>query len=986
MTAAIRSEDETAGSGEPCAEPGGWLVEPAGLVRERLIRGLVTPSSFAVARVVAPAGSGKSRLLLHAARHYPGLVAWCGTPDPVPRTEAALVTWIADALESTKAMEWNKPETVEGLVRSGPPKTGVPALVVMDDAHLMESSDAEAALSDLVSRIPAWMRILIAGRASLAIDVSRLRVSGRLVEVRQDDLRFRTWEIEELFRDVYGDPLVPEDVGALARRTGGWAAYLQLFHLATSQKPQRVRRQVLDTLAGQPRLVTEYLSRHVLAGLSAELQDFLVRTSVLRRPTVGLCDELLDRRGSEGQLRELERRQLFTERLTDLSYRYHPVLLAYLDSLLVQTLGLEAARAEHRKAARMLEREGFTEDALAAYAKSEDWTGVARVLGHTDSSPGLGDAWLEALPPTVIATDSLLLVARARRALASGALEEAIQILRDAQAAAVSSAISERCLGQRELLGEWANPDRVQVAVTSGWTTLLRAATQRQPAAVQARAASLPGAEGRLVEGLAAFFYGDLKTAVRALRSAANNPDSHPWMSAAGWLGIFVATSMAGEPLDPSVVGRVREEVDLAAVPWLTRVARVALVSFDPAFDSSPHERRGHEFVLEFVEACEREGDRWGAALVSMLHGLGGVLAGGNDVYTLERAARLLKDLGAGVLSARAAAFLAIAAHNAGRSELARRAASEARALGTSLDLPVASGLAALVSGLEKGDPGEVSHARDLLDSIGWWETASALLGLGKPVRAGSPERGVGTPSAKSASSSVTLRCLGSFVLEVDGRAFEESAAKPMERSLLHLLGARAGERVHREQIIEALWPEADPDAGRHRLQVAVSSLRRLFAGLGAGARLVVRDGDAYRLALPPDADVDIWRVEQSLRRAADARSVGDFDSESAALFGALTAYGGTLLPMDGLAEWAAGPRRYLQVSVADAATRLAGLLIDSSDFDAAKEAARRGIAIDRYRDDLWRLCIEVAERSGNHADAQRVRQDYAGVLEELGI
>ena len=986
MAAAIPFDDETAGARELRADPSGWLVEPAGLVRQRLVKGLITPSSFAVARVVAPAGSGKSRLLLHVARHYPGLVAWCGTPDPVPRTESALVTWVAEALESTKAMEWEKPETVEGLVRGSPPRTGVPALVVIDDAHLMEASDAESALSDLVARIPSWMRILIAGRVSLAIDVSRLRVSGRVVEVRQDDLRFRTWEIEELFRDVYGDPLLPEDVGALARRTGGWAAYLQLFHLATAQKPQRVRRQVLDTLSGQPRLVTEYLSRHVLAELSADLQDFLVRTSVLRRPTVALCDELLDQRGSEGQLRELERRQLFTERLTDLSYRYHPVLLSYLDSLIVQTLGIEGARAEHRKAARMLEREGFTEDALAAYAKSEDWSGVARVLGHADSSPELGDAWLEALPPTVIATDSLLLVARARRAMASGALEEAIQILRDAEAAAVSSAISERCREQRELLAEWANSDRVQVEATSGWTTLLRAATQRQPAAVQARAATLPGPEGRLVEGLSAFLYGDLKTAVRALRSVATNPDSHAWMAAAGWLGVFVATSMTGEQLDPSVVNRVREEVDLASVPWLTRVARIALVSFEPAFDTSTHERRGDEFVMEFVEACEREGDRWGAALVSMLHGLGGVLAGANDVSTLERAARLLKDLGAGVLSARSAAFLAIAAHKVGSTDLARRAASEARALGISLDLPVATGLAALVSGLEKGDAGEVNHARELLDSIGWWELASALLGLGKPVRAGSPKQDARRPPPTSASSSVTLRCLGSFVLEVDGRAFEESAAKPMERSLLHLLAARAGERVHREHIIEALWPEADPDAGRHRLQVAVSSLRRLFVGHGAGARLIVRDGDAYRLALPPDADVDVWRVEQSLRRAVDARSVGDPDSEKAALFGALTAYGGTLLPMDGPAEWATGPRRHLQVSVADAATRLAGLLNESADFDAAADAARRGLAVDRYRDDLWRLCIEVAERSGNHADAQRVRQDYAGVLEELGI
>jgi hypothetical protein len=59
------------------------------------------------------------------------------------------------------------------------------------------------------------------------------------------------------------------------------------------RKSQAERRRVLASMAQRSRLVQEYLTRHVLAGLSADLQDFLIRTSVLRRPTVALCDELL---------------------------------------------------------------------------------------------------------------------------------------------------------------------------------------------------------------------------------------------------------------------------------------------------------------------------------------------------------------------------------------------------------------------------------------------------------------------------------------------------------------------------------------------------------------------------------------------------------------------------------------------------------------------------------------------------------------------
>ena len=61
-------------------------------------------------------------------------------------------------------------------------------------------------------------------------------VSGELVELDSEALRFRSWEVEELFRVVYGEPLSPEGAAALTRRTGGWAAGLMLFHLATSGK------------------------------------------------------------------------------------------------------------------------------------------------------------------------------------------------------------------------------------------------------------------------------------------------------------------------------------------------------------------------------------------------------------------------------------------------------------------------------------------------------------------------------------------------------------------------------------------------------------------------------------------------------------------------------------------------------------------------------------------------------------------------------
>ena len=290
-------------------------------------------------------------------------------------------------------------------------------------------------------------------------------------------------------------------MATLARRTAGWAAYLQLFHLATARKPIAEKRRVLGSLANRARLVQEYLTRHVLAELSPDLQDFLIRTSVLRRPTVALCDELLGwERGSRELLAELERRQLFTDRVDDDSYRYHTVLLSYLEARLVEAVGAKAAREEHRRAALLLERDGLSEEAAAAFAKAEDWEGVARTLGHpAESGASLGGAWLEALPPTVVETDALLLMARARRVLASGALADAVATMRVAEEVAASTVVAERCRRERDRIAAWMSPAR---PVGGDWLAGdLRLATQRQPREAQRAAAALPGADRSLRRG-----------------------------------------------------------------------------------------------------------------------------------------------------------------------------------------------------------------------------------------------------------------------------------------------------------------------------------------------------------------------------------------------------------------------------------------------------------------------------------------------------
>ena len=950
---------------------------PQGLVRDRLTTRLLDPSSYRVGWVVAPAGSGKSRLLNHVLSSYGGPVGWCDTADPVPRTEAAFVDWLWGGLRAG-GVDWAKgqaPGGVDALIGAAAP-SGEALMLVLDDVHLLDGSDAEAALAALVARLPASWRLIAASRMNPAVDLSRLRVSGEVVDIGPDELRFRTWEVEELFRDVYQEPLLPEDVAALTRRTAGWAAYLQLFFLATSRRPVAERRTVLGTLQHRTRLVSEYLARHVMAGLDPALQDFLVRTSTLRRPSGRLADEFLGwDSGSAEMLAELERRQLFTERLADDSYRYHAVLVTYLDSKLVETLGLDRAREEHRRAARLLEREGWREEAGAAYARSEDWEEMARMLGHIGADTvQLDDAWADALPPGVLESDPLLLMAQASSTLSRGSLEDAARILRRAEEVAASGVVAARCRAQREQILMWAEPDR---PASPDWIGVIRRATQRQPVDSQRRAGVLEGVTGRFAEGAAAFIAGDAATCARTMRSVAAQPDAPPSVVVgAAFLGM-VSSWLRGRPLPADAVERLQEEAEAAGIRWLSRIVRAALMAADPV---------GDESIDDLVGACERASDRWGVAIITAVDGLRRLIRGDAGAQgALVRSAGSLDQLGAGALEASVVGYAAIAARAAGDIDAARALALRARTLGSALDVPLALALAALVLTAVGDEPDSSAVVERILGPFGTWELHASLVGataLPHPTASAPP---AGTNGSSAAP--VKLRCLGAYELEIAGKPVDDGAAKPMERALLHLLSIRAGTPTHRESLVASLWPDADGEAGLHRLQVAVSSVRRLISGAGGdGNETLARSGDSYRLALPEGSKVDVTEFEQAVGRAEAARAAGDRAGERRALDEALALYNGPLLPADGPAEWVVEPRRWLMGLYSEATARLASLFLEEDDPRQAVRVARSGLSADRYRDDLWKVLIDGAERAGNHAEAEQARRDYESILNELGV
>ncbi|HEX7276235.1 MAG TPA: BTAD domain-containing putative transcriptional regulator, partial [Acidimicrobiales bacterium] len=814
-----------------------------------------------------------------------------------------------------------------------------------------EGTPAEDFVARLVEYAPASLVVLLASRRQPRFNLSRRRIEGRLTELAAHDLRFRSWEVERLFKDVYRSPLPPEEAAEVTSRTEGWPAVLQLFHLATTGKTAARRRETLGALSTRSRLVREYLTQNVLEELPDDLRRFLLDTCVLPRLSGPLCDALLGRTGSQRLLEQIESRQLLLASLDDGSFRYHEVLRSYLESVLVAEVGEPETWARYRRAGRMLEDAAAYTDAIRAYSRAEDDQAIGRLLRDrgevVGSEPG---AWIETLPRGIVASDPWLLLAQARRHLACGRVADALHGYRSAEGAFGPVGAAVEAHDERMALGGWLEP---MSPPGDDGLSLLREATRRDPLGASTRARHLGGPGSTLAAGLAALLAGHVRDAERLLAEAEREVGASPRLVAMASFARAVAQAFAGQrPVERLVAAY--ETFEELGQPWLAQLCQVVLEAVEPETQRPPG------------PAASDGG--WGRAVAAVLRA--GIAASPGESAELGAAAAVFRGAGARVLEAWASALEALALAGDG-DPAATVTGSTAERLARTTGARGAAVMA--YRALALTDPGPRANHGALAAAI------AQECGL----RAAAASSG----AADGSRPSMVVRCFGAFTMEVQGELLDLQGVKPRARSLLRLLVVHHGRLLHWEALVEALWPETSPAAGKRSLQVAVSAIRQLVEpGSSPDSSFLTRVGDAYCLTLPDDAHLDIVAFEARNQQSRDAEARGDEGAAVAAMTEALELYRGDLLEEEGPAEWVVKARDHFRATAADVAERLAGAHVAAAAYGAAVRTCQRGLEIDRYRDRLWRLLVASHRESGDQANAGRAARDYAAILLELGV
>jgi len=406
--------------------------------RGDLLAALDRAAAGKVTIISAPAGSGKTSLLR----------AWAGRPGQPHRLAVMQVQrdqhdaqqfWLAllGAVRQASATvspaeppaatpEFNGRAMVDRVLSELGGHHGR-LILVIDDLHELACPDALAQLTRLLTNLPRDVHAVLATRRDLPLRLHQLRLAGELAEIRAADLRFSERETRELL-DASGITLSDAGVALLHQRTEGWAAGLRLAAISLADHPDPER--FVEEFSGSDRTVAEYLLAEMLEHQPGEVQQLLLRTSLLDRVNGELADLLTGRTGSERILLELEDANAFVVSLDAgrTWFRYHHLFADLLRLELRRTLP-EEVPALHRRAAEWFTQHGQVVDAIRHTQAAGDWPAAARLLADHSFSLMLDgqtqtiQALLRAFPPG--ADHPELALVHATVELVEGRLDEA---------------------------------------------------------------------------------------------------------------------------------------------------------------------------------------------------------------------------------------------------------------------------------------------------------------------------------------------------------------------------------------------------------------------------------------------------------------------------------------------------------------------------------------------------------------------------------
>ncbi len=372
------------------------------LSRPSLLKKLYQHSKYPITVITAPAGYGKTSLvvdwLMHNNEHY----CWFtldeknNIPSSFWRYLCAALNQVAPSISERAQLYLENSyiedyclisdmllEALEKVTRKWDRPARV--ILVLDDFHYIQDSQIIESFNRFLDYLPNWVHVIITSRNLPDLNIPQRCSKLKANVVKTHELAFGVDQLGEFLQTKLDLSLSPKQLQALFYKTEGWAAAIQLAGLAIKSGVNlpmlNNNEQAPDSLLQQDSLLSDFLFEEVFSGLNNDLQDCLLGLSVVDNFNVELCDAINQKENSLGVINELLESGLFINKLEkNLSwYRLHDLFKDWLFER-AQTVQYQKTRQQQMQAFIWLKDNECFDEALELGFDLEHWSGIANVM------------------------------------------------------------------------------------------------------------------------------------------------------------------------------------------------------------------------------------------------------------------------------------------------------------------------------------------------------------------------------------------------------------------------------------------------------------------------------------------------------------------------------------------------------------------------------------------------------------------------------
>lgn len=299
-------------------------------------------------------------------------------------------------------------------------------IMVLDDFHLLREAKIHQFFDEWLRFPPPNVHLSIITRRDIPLDLSSLRNSGQMIEIRMKDLSFSNEEIAELFNNLLGIELSYQTIEKLQEQTDGWIIGLKLTSMAIEEEEDIDK--IIQTLDLGMNSVTDYLMSEVMSKQPESMIQRLIESSVLNR----FCSELIEditmdnnklKEGDAGKIDLIQWLIKSNMFLTSLDaeqkwFRYHHLFQQLLQNQLIRRKTTEQIHEIHKLASQWFEKNNFIHEAIEHCLKAQDPDcAIAIIEKYWEETFDKDlwyqvEGWLDMIPEEILLQSVSLLLAR----------------------------------------------------------------------------------------------------------------------------------------------------------------------------------------------------------------------------------------------------------------------------------------------------------------------------------------------------------------------------------------------------------------------------------------------------------------------------------------------------------------------------------------------------------------------------------------------